>query len=253
MTSRGARALGVALVAAAVAALGGWLLAAGVAGIAELSRPTRPPAGTAGVVEAGATVAALAAGAVLLWLGAGAVVALVDHLRPARTRGRAPGRTSVLTPALTRRLVAAALGAGIAAGTAAPATAATPPRVAAAAQAVDVDPGWSPTPVAPAPADLDPGWAPARPPEPVRTTAADLGALATAPRARAAAEDAVVVRRGDTLWALAARALPAGATDAQIAAEWPRWYAANRAVVGADPDHLEPGMRLVPPAAGTRP
>jgi nucleoid-associated protein YgaU len=62
-----------------------------------------------------------------------------------------------------------------------------------------------------------------------------------------------VVRRGDTLWALAARALPAGATDAQIAAEWPRWYAANRAVVGSDPDHLEPGMRLVPPAAGARP
>ena len=76
---------------------------------------------------------------------------------------------------------------------------------------------------------------------------ADLGPLATAPRPRAVAEDAVVVRRGDTLWDIAARHLPAGASPGQVAVEWPRWYAANRAVVGADPHHIEPGMRLVPP------
>ncbi|MDQ1711537.1 MAG: hypothetical protein QOE45_987 [Frankiaceae bacterium] len=44
----------------------------------------------------------------------------------------------------------------------------------------------------------------------------------------------VVVRPGDTLWDLAG-------------ADWPRWYAANRSVVGPDPGLIHPGQRLVPP------
>lgn len=60
--------------------------------------------------------------------------------------------------------------------------------------------------------------------------------------------DQVVVRRGDTLWDLAARTLPTTATDAEIATEWPRWYAANADVVGPDPDVLVPGQRLRVPA-----
>ncbi len=55
------------------------------------------------------------------------------------------------------------------------------------------------------------------------------------------------MRRGDTLWALAARRLGPDATDAEIAAEWPRWYGANDAVIGSDPDLLLPGQRLSPP------
>ena len=58
----------------------------------------------------------------------------------------------------------------------------------------------------------------------------------------------VVVRRGDSLWAITARHLGAGATDAAIAAEWPRWHAANRRVIGNDPDLLLPGQRLRAPA-----
>ena len=61
------------------------------------------------------------------------------------------------------------------------------------------------------------------------------------------AQAPVVVRPGDTLWALAARSLPAPATDAERAAEWPRWWAANREVVGDDPDLLLPGQRLAAP------
>jgi nucleoid-associated protein YgaU len=75
------------------------------------------------------------------------------------------------------------------------------------------------------------------------------GAFTPAPRTLPA-DDAVVVVRGDTLWDIAARALGAGATPERIAAEWPRWYAANRAVVGADPDRVLPGQRLVPPVPG---
>lgn len=53
-----------------------------------------------------------------------------------------------------------------------------------------------------------------------------------------------VVRPGDCLWDIARRHLPHGATDAQVARAWPRWYAANRAVIGRDPGLLIPGTRL---------
>lgn len=57
-----------------------------------------------------------------------------------------------------------------------------------------------------------------------------------------------VVHRGDTLWDIAEAALPAESTVAQTAAECRRWYAANRPVVGDDPDLLLPGTRLYPPS-----
>ncbi len=60
----------------------------------------------------------------------------------------------------------------------------------------------------------------------------------------------VVVLRGDTLWAIAARALGPAATTAQIAREWPRWWAANEQVIGPDPDRILPGQRLQPPRPG---
>lgn len=59
----------------------------------------------------------------------------------------------------------------------------------------------------------------------------------------------VVVRRGDTLWDLAARSLGPAASDAEIAAAWPRWWHANHDVIGDDPDLLLPGTRLCAPAA----
>jgi nucleoid-associated protein YgaU len=55
------------------------------------------------------------------------------------------------------------------------------------------------------------------------------------------------VRPGDSLWRIAAEHLPAGATAQQIATAWPHWYAANRAVIGADPNHITPGQILHPP------
>ncbi len=63
----------------------------------------------------------------------------------------------------------------------------------------------------------------------------------------------VVVRPGDTLWAIAAADLAArGATaspaPAEVAAYWPRVYALNRKVIGPDPAVIEPGQRLRLPA-----
>jgi hypothetical protein len=57
----------------------------------------------------------------------------------------------------------------------------------------------------------------------------------------------VVVRSGDTLWDLAAAHLGGTPTTRAVAAEWPRWWAANRDTIGADPDLLLPGQRLTPP------
>lgn len=57
----------------------------------------------------------------------------------------------------------------------------------------------------------------------------------------------VVVRAGDSLWSIAARALPKSSADRQIAQAWPRWWSANRAVIGDDPDLIHPGAQLSAP------
>lgn len=57
----------------------------------------------------------------------------------------------------------------------------------------------------------------------------------------------VVVRRGDSLWTIAAKELGPGASNATIAKRWPDWYAANVRVVGDDPDLLLPGQVLRTP------
>src|SRR5690606_37247227 len=57
----------------------------------------------------------------------------------------------------------------------------------------------------------------------------------------------VVVQPGDSLWAIAHRHLGASATNQAIDAEWRRWYAANRAVIGPNPDLIHPGMVLHAP------
>jgi nucleoid-associated protein YgaU len=58
---------------------------------------------------------------------------------------------------------------------------------------------------------------------------------------------AVVVRAGDTLWAIASASLPDGSSDADIASACARWHTANREVIGDDPDLIFPAQRLSPP------
>ena len=54
----------------------------------------------------------------------------------------------------------------------------------------------------------------------------------------------VVVRPGDTLWALAEHDLPAPATDRQVSVRWHAVYRRNRGVIGPDPDLILPGQVL---------
>ena len=79
-----------------------------------------------------------------------------------------------------------------------------------------------------------------------RGEARAVGAPRTAGAARAA--NPVLVRPGDTLWALAERSLPPGAGDAAVTTGWHRIYDLNRARIGPDPDLIHPGQRLrLPP------
>lgn len=57
----------------------------------------------------------------------------------------------------------------------------------------------------------------------------------------------VVVRPGQSLWTIADGLLPAPATDAQITRAWQHLAQANASVIGADPDLILPGTRLVVP------
>jgi nucleoid-associated protein YgaU len=59
-----------------------------------------------------------------------------------------------------------------------------------------------------------------------------------------------VVASGDSLWSIAADHLHRP-TPQRVAATWPRWYAANRAVIGTDPNHIVAGEVLVPPTQHT--
>lgn len=101
------------------------------------------------------------------------------------------------------------------------------------------------TPAAPPPVTVTP--APEWTPTPVRSLPP---VTLTAPRPPADdRQDEVTVRRGDTLWDLAASHLSPGATDAEVATAWQRWYATNRHIIGPDPDLILPGQVLTVPAA----
>lgn len=57
------------------------------------------------------------------------------------------------------------------------------------------------------------------------------------------------VHPGDTLWGIAARTLPAGASRAAVARRCAHLYRENRATIGPDPDVIRPGQRLLVPVA----
>jgi nucleoid-associated protein YgaU len=63
------------------------------------------------------------------------------------------------------------------------------------------------------------------------------------------AVETVTVRSGDSLWRIAAAALP-GAEAAEIVAYVAVLHDRNRAVIGDDPDLILPGQRLELPTTG---
>lgn len=125
------------------------------------------------------------------------------------------------------------------------ATAGTSAPAATSASAVPISPAAPASPTAPAGSTT--GHPASDPPAP--TVSVDW----PGPPARGAhaADASVVVLRGDSLWTIAARSLPAGADDATVDRTWRAWYAANTSVIGSDPNYLLPGQILQPPTTGT--
>jgi nucleoid-associated protein YgaU len=56
------------------------------------------------------------------------------------------------------------------------------------------------------------------------------------------------VQPGECLWSITADLLGDDSSDRSVARDWPGLYAANRAVIGDDPDLIRPGQRLRIPA-----
>ncbi|MFN2560961.1 MAG: LysM peptidoglycan-binding domain-containing protein [Jatrophihabitans sp.] len=211
------------------------------------------------------------------WLAVGLAAGLAAWLPgPA---GRCAGRIGrALLPRALRGLIAGSAGLGIL--LAPVAGAATTP----AGPAGPTGPGSSGAPASHASSIPAPAWPvspadgvsgePSRPPAPPTTsvpapvwpssagptpttplTSTDQPAPTPGPQVPASTSTAqarrVRVEPGDCLWLIASRRLGPGASAAQVSAEWPRWYAANESVIGADPDVIRPGEVLHPPSAGT--
>ena len=237
--------------------------------------------------EAALTLAAAATCLALVsWLCVSLSLALLECL-PGRA-GRAAGRLAErVTPAAARRWVAFLLGLSLGAPLTPGSAVASPEPALGTSPSIRsrIGPGrpdgtvpgpqWSPSPrrqspspssfswrVTPPPAgtappngsppgdgggNRGPGWTPSRPtirPIPTPDLLTSIRDEPTPDR-----EGVVVVRRGDTLWDIAARYLGRDTTDSAVAAEWPRWFDANRDVIGDDPDLILPGQRLRPPLA----
>lgn len=222
--------LGRAVVALAVAvALLRWLagVAVPLARTAAAGAPLRADEVLAGLV-------AVTASLVVLWGLVGLALEVAGFV-PGVVGDAARTASAALTPRLLRRSVGLVLGVGLAAATAPGASlAAAPATRAVVASSPLPDPGFAALP--------DPGWVPVAPtvrPQP------DVPLLTPAPAAAETGE--VVVRRGDTLWSIAARHLGPLPGDAEIAAAWPAWHETNRDVIGRDPDLLLPGQVLQAP------
>jgi resuscitation-promoting factor RpfA len=241
---------------AAIAAIGG--LAVGIGGLnwatlGVLAEVREAPSFDALVGLAAACGAWIA----LLWLVAGFVVAALAALPSAA--GSLDRLSAHIAPVSVRRAARFLVGACIVscgvAGTALPASADTGSPVAPATtpatgplpdldRPVSAGSPASPTAAVPtSPRGPSTGSSPGVPGEPGGPGLPDASTSSGQGRS------AVMVVRGDTLWDIAAARLGTNATNPEIAAEWPRWYAKNRELIGSNPDLIFPGQRLLPPDA----
>jgi LysM repeat protein len=194
------------------------------------------------------------------WLGLGLVAAIAGRLPG--TAGRCAGLLGrALLPRAVRSLVAGSAGLGVLLTPVVAGAAAQPSTPTNPAPGISIPaPGWPvsppgpssvPPPVwpsTPAPAASPTDSAPPRP-SPVAPAPAAGRPQPTSPEAG----DRIRVRAGDCLWLIASRRLGPQAGAEQVAAEWPRWFAANKDVIGADPAVIRPGQVLRAPAPATSP
>jgi resuscitation-promoting factor RpfA len=165
---------------------------------------------------------------VAAWVGAAWVLGLLGRL-PGRAGWAARRMLGLLLPRAARVVLVGSLGMQ---AVAPPAVAAgAPPAVAAETATIAVE----------------------RPLTSLSTVAASTSAgSGRRPRAVMPAPTTVVVAPGDSLWSIAERHGEPGAAAADVAVAWPRWYAANRHVIGPDPGLLQVGTVLRVPSSVQR-
>ena len=184
-----------------------------------------------------------------LWVGLGMALSALSVLPGAL--GQASTRLADrVAPAVVRKVIAFVLGTALTAalvpGTAVAGSAHPTPRqavVTSAQYAVGVLAHVAGTIDTSKDADAAPGpsWSPDRRALPPNSTGHPGGP---------GGPGEIVVRRGDNLWSIAARHLGPTATTTDISAEWHRWFAANRHVIGDDANLITPGQVLHPPVPG---
>jgi hypothetical protein len=200
----------------------------------------------------GIVVTAAGLGVVAWWL-LSLLFAFVSAALQKAGKMRPASAAAKFTPAFMRRLAVAMLGinllgiplANAASGPPEAAWNATPAQSVSAPVAAQWASGGMEQASDTSPGTVQPRW---QPREPVRDPA-PLGvrALREGQRDNHSGGD-VVVAAGDSLWSIAARQLGPMASDVDIALHWPKWYAANRALIGENPGVLLPGQILQAPA-----
>ncbi len=237
------------------------------AGLATLPTPGIFFRGSVSSLQDAAGFAAAAAGlAVALWWGLGMVLAVVSAALHKAGHAAAAAAAGAFAPAFMKRLAAAAIGLNLVSGAgAAQAAESMPP--AGPPQSISVVQGPQNAPVqlqwastaelrtgadhgqpggaAAAAAAAEPGGEPPSPHWKPRAAPSADNVFIRPGRQDAAAQ--AVVQSGDSLWSLAAAQLGPHATEADIAAHWPRWYERNRSVIGEQPELILPGQVLEVP------
>lgn len=185
--------------------------------------------GRHGADSAVLVVAAVVGWLVLAWLAAGVAILAATELPG--LAGRLAGHVAVVVlPVALQQGLALSLGIGlVTAGS----------GLAAAAPIPGAPPGPAPG------ASVDWPQQPPFVPDPSPTGPPVSGP----PEVGDPIDGVVVVAAGDSLWAIAADRLGPGAEDPMVASAVSDWYAANRALIGPDPDLIHPGQRLTPPGA----
>ncbi|MGJ9373962.1 LysM peptidoglycan-binding domain-containing protein [Nesterenkonia sp. CF4.4] len=223
-------------------------------------------------IKAAETLLGLLAAAAGILISAGAIIAVlallaqqIAHRCDAWTLERALMRWS---PGFLRRTVALTLGTGLALTAVGADSWPRPPETSASQTPASQTSGATDSvlfdaaePEATEPDTAERDTAEPDTPEPSPETARPPSGLFTpedptlntdrlqgVPQRRGSEPEQVVVRLGDSLWEIAAEHLGSDATDWEIAASWPQWYAANRDRIGDDPGIIHPGTILNAPS-----
>jgi hypothetical protein len=196
-----------------------------------------------------ASGAALIGLAIVVWWLVGIVCAVVGAVLHVAGHSRLAAASFACSPAFMKRLAATVIGLNLlaipaVASAAAPVSGTDNVSQSAAVQNSAVSPYFRMSPAAASPGEsqsVSPWWKPVAPP-------ASPGLIARPISQTNEESRTVTVGTGDTLWDIAAKDLGKLATDAEIAAHWPKWYSTNKEVIGPDPAVLLPGQVLLAPA-----